>query len=317
MLILITVTNTLISKGGNVYRAFGTGDPKNFCLKLVNNKGLKCGLGDHIQSLPVIAELLKLGYTITVYANPFYKDLYERMGIEFHSHEELCFGWNEIYGDKYGAIYSLLEWSIDDDAATGGNSVTDRVSLFASWFGIKRPTSFDFRPYFQAVENKRMKDAEYIVFAPESGSTLRTLKNGNEIYSQLRKSHSFIYHLGQQSGRTVVQTLDELVEIIFNAKGVLSTDSGVLHLALSLGVSTYGVFGMSDENIICEPYDYYVSGKKKFEHFYPELKACECPCSSRIEKGRTPDKCQVNADCLSTIKPLSLVENFNHFIRSN
>jgi ADP-heptose:LPS heptosyltransferase len=314
-----------ISNGERVIRKTGTGPANKLCLLLTRNDGRGVGLGDHVQSLPVIYELIKNGKEITVYASEFFRPLYEKAGCEFHPHNELMLTKDLL--PNFGEVYSMIEWGIDDDIASHGTSRIDRTSLFASFFGIDRPLQFDFITALGAHRDDKLRDLNTVIYAPESSSSARTLNRQEQIYYKLKAQYSDTLWLGgiQCKEKIHIPDIGTLIDLIYNAKAIFTVDNGIVHIAYALGVPTMGVFGPTDENVICEPYNFYVPDAIHLRTYYRALpkasNECNAPCSFQRERGYfKAGKCKEFADCMMEIDTDYLLDSFHNFystLRSN
>lgn len=278
--------------------------------------GQGVGLGDHIQSLPVVCELVKNGWDLSVYVGDFVKSLYKNVGCKTYGHRSVLPGIKSENINNFGSIYSLIEWGIAEDLRTKGNSTIDRTSLFASLFDIERPASFDFKKALNFTEDRKL---EYVIFAPQSSDSMRTLPNGDEIYKELQKKFDIVYYFGL--GRTLLYSFDAMVDFIGNASAVITTDNGIMNIAMALSVPTYALFGVTDETIVCEPYEFYnPTAKRLYDVRKPKDNFCQSPCSRIAERGRGLNgRCLTSAECLSEINAEQLAKQVKQFynLRSN
>jgi hypothetical protein len=89
----------------------------------------------------------------------------------------------------------------------------------------------------------------------------------------------------------------------------------------------FGVFGGTGEDVLCEPYDFYLPEKtdmRKYFRAIPPHGECQLPCWWQAERGfRVAGKCKESADCMTVIDKNDMLmqfKNFNNFhltIRSN
>lgn len=233
------------------------GDRKKICLLLKH-----CGLGDHIQSLPVIALLVSRGYDVTIYTDEFMFPVYEKLPIEIIDIREHYVGFMRTNAEVYGNIYSLEEWGVDLDRGFGFfENEINRVSLFASYFGLNRPSEFD----WSIMLGVEKKESDYVVYAPQSAEKSRTLWRERGTYLELKKRFKNVVWLGtpESQERKLSPNFKDLANLIYNAKAVLCPDSGIMNLAMSLGVPTMALFGSTNENVVCEPYQFYLPNAKR------------------------------------------------------
>jgi ADP-heptose:LPS heptosyltransferase len=247
-----------LTKSLQTFDTYGcTGDKKKICLILKH-----CGLGDHIQSLPAIYQLVARGYDITIYTDEFMFPIYEKLPIELIDIREHYAGFSKLNADKFGNIYSLEEWGIDLDRGYGFfDNEIDRVTLFSFYFGLNRPRSFEWECLFDL----KKEESDYIIYAPQSAEKARTLFNEFATYFELKKKFKNVIWLGhpETKDRKVMPDFNSLANLIYNAKAVLCPDSGIMNLAMSLGVPTMALFGSTNEDVVCEPYQFYLPNAKR------------------------------------------------------
>lgn len=272
------------------------------------------GLGDHIASLPVITELRKR-WELVVYSHSLAGPLYERLGIEWHDESEIHFDWKGIHKPEYGKCFSMRNWSQEEQVMTHGNPVTRFVDLFASHFGMKAPSHFNYKAFLAPQSDKH---SGRVCFFPRASVAAymawnhRSIPNEIEIRDELSK-HYTVDMLGTPNG-AYCGSIQEIIDTVWQSEGALTCDTGLAHIAFALGVPTMAVFGMSEPETIYGQYEDYTGGKK----LYKMLKGCDGPCYGCSEKGITIDgKCLDRADCMADINAEDLVYEFNHFIRSN
>lgn len=302
-----------ISLGEKVYSRNGNGS--GICIILTKQDGRGCGLGDHIQSLPVIYELVKT-QKVTIYANEFYRKLYERAGCEFFNQTKIYYGCTEDLAENFAVVYSMIEWSIDEDSYTGGNAKTDRTSLFASYFGLERPKEFD---YVKALNAKKRKESKTI-YAPESSSSFRQFPRSEQLYHKLKEEYPNLVWLGSKSSKQLYEKdFQALVNMVYSADAVFSVDNGIMHLASALGTPVFAVFGGTDEKVVCEPYEVYKpDGKRLYFRANPSTNECQAPCSHHSNRGFWVNgKCKEFSDCMVEIKHDFILSEFRTFQQTN
>lgn len=303
---LAVIDNRTQSKGGKIWTTEGNGT--GICLVLGDMSTSGVGLGDHFASLPCIAQLKP-----TIYASPFYKELYERTGCEFHSLEEIGFGFIESIKSKYAKIYEMKEWSLDHLLETRAKVTKDFNEAFASVFGIEAPREFDYAKALDAYEDKTLQEMDYCILAPFSVSANRSLVRVKELHWHLKKLGLEHIVLGSPEDRPY--PLDELVSLIYNAKCVLACDSGIMHIALALGVPTVSVFGGTEPNHIIGCYEYLTGGRSLVYQKKPH-RDCEAPCSFLPEYGwGRKFQCMTYAECLLEYEPEDITEQVYKFIQ--
>lgn len=294
----------------------------SLCLRMCRIGQNGSGLGDHIASLPVIYDLVERGYKLTIFTNPFYHSLYEKLGIDLHDESELYRGWEEENVQNYGCIYDLFQWSLDNEVATGGYPDVDRTTLFASFFdnvlpNIERPAAFDYR---KALEVE-VSPQGYIVYAPhaiEEQGMYRTFPYDLNLHMLLLRKHEVRWLSNRLNNYTErFETLRELVEVVAGAMGVLAVDNGIMHLAMALGVPCFALFGYTNEHTITEPYQHYTpNGMRTVMRTVPRDSECERPCNGHFAKGFHSDgkKCMESADCMAEFDPHQIASAFDAFM---
>lgn len=293
-------------------RLFGTEgcSGEGLCLLLK-----ECGIGDHLQSLPIIIELAKKT-KVTIYCNPFVFPLYKNVNVELFSERDILPGFTKKNLDKYENIYSLMQWGLD--AEIQSFNCPDRTTFFGSLFGIERPKEFSWVEYFGLPERNVQ---EYIVYAPQAsgvlGNKMRAYPYQLNTYLSLRESVETKWiGFPQHKYRRAVDTFDELVDLIYNAEGVLSVDTGIMHLAMSLGVPTFALFGSTNEYEVCEPYLYYLPEARR-SILRTAGESCR-PCNGSPERGYGVNgKCVFGAQCMKEFNGDEVANHFLSFIGVN
>jgi hypothetical protein len=318
------VNTVAISLGKHAFRTMGSGNPMSLCLVMCRIGQNGAGLGDHITSLPVIYDLVDRGYKLTIYTNPFYHPLYEELGVDLHDESEMYRGWTDDNAHKYGCIYSLFEWSLDNEIATGGYPNVDRITLFASFFDniipdYKRPEKFD----YSFALDVRPEPKEYVVFAPhavEKEGMYRSFPYDLNIDLLLSSKHTVRWLSNRHNNLTEkFETLRELIDVVASAKAVLAVDNGIMHLAMALGVPCFALFGYTNEHTITEPYTQYTpNGLRAVMRTKPsddDAHKCIRPCNGHFAKGfHQNNKCMDSADCMAEFDPHQVAAAFDAFM---
>ncbi|MBS1903466.1 MAG: hypothetical protein JSS75_07180 [Bacteroidetes bacterium] len=305
------MTPNYTSPGRQVSRFDGSGDPNRLLLLMARHDNLWVGLGDHIASLPVIYELRRLGYELTVYATPFVQELYERAGCEFIPAENIRPGLTEDSLTTFGSVYWLCEWSLDEKIAADGAGLTNFTDLFASFFGITAPPSFDYPTALGFAVDESI-DERAVIYAPTASSPERDLASAGYIHRRLNREYGVVW-LG--AGQTMFGSLPELISTVGNARGVFCVDTGIVHVAMALNVPTFAVFGPSDPFTILGQYDRYSSGPRMVVLSAPNDKGCTAPCSKRYSRGwNQGGRCDDYSRCMIDAKPDELLTSFSIFL---
>lgn len=318
------VTTVAISLGKHAFRTMGSGNPQSLCLRMCGIMRNGSGLGDHLCSLPVIYDLIDRGFKLTIYCDRFFYPLYEELGIDLHDPSEMYRGFEDDNAHKFGCIYSLFEWSLDNEVATGGYPDIDRTTLFASFFDnvapdIKRPAEFDYR---WALDTQ-VKPADYVVYAPhahEKEGMYRTFPYDLNLDLLLRTKHNVRWLSNRDNNHTEkFGTLRELIECVAGARAVLAVDNGIMHLAMALGVPCFALFGYTNEHTITEPYTQYTPlGMRSVLRTRPsddDAHRCIRPCNGHRAKGfRQNNKCMDSADCMAEFDPHQVAHAFDAFM---
>jgi hypothetical protein len=312
-----------LSDGQHAFAMRGTGPAMHICLRMCrltsNGEGQNgAGLGDHIASLPVIYELSRRGYKITIYTSRSWFPLYEGLGIVCREAGDIYMGWADEHLSEFETIYSLFEWSLDNEAATHGNPNTDRTSLFASFFGIERPAEFNYRYALSAFPTPQ----DYIVYAPhaiEPEGMYRGYPYALQLGLLLADAHKTKWLAGYESNYTVkCNSLQEIVDLVRGAKACLTVDNGIMHLAMALGVPCFALFGKTDEHTITEPYRFYnPHALRAVLRRRPVDASCVRPCNGFPEKGfRQNNKCMTGAECMEEFSSQEILDSFAAFMES-
>jgi ADP-heptose:LPS heptosyltransferase len=239
----------------------GTGYEKSICLLLFVH-----GIGDAIMSLPIISQKITDGYDITIRCSKFYAELYTRLGcnVEVVTEQEIHagnVGWCSRNAHKYGVIYSLNEWSVDMMKEHHALPQT-YMEYFASLLGTTIPV-YD----WISVLRPNKKQGGYCLFSPQASTVSRSYWRANKLFKLLRKRTKVVVpalpsyevdngtvwgvrrSLLKWTNRAIdkhkvkYRTLQELIDAVYNADIVVTTDTAALHIASVLGKRTIALFG--------------------------------------------------------------------------
>lgn len=301
----------------------GTGDPKRIALLLWRN-----GIGDDIHALPGVWSKLQEGYRITVYVTAFRVPLWQSLGwpIEVQEEPKEKIGFLDNLRRDYGAIYSLSEWCLSHDAETEGRPAKGRIEQFCDAIGTSVPQGFDLgkalaplidstqavvgdrieRPPLRLMTPTPRSGQPHIVVALTASSPRRSYGLRFELLRWLRASYcNRITYLGREDeGGVMVKDIGTLVAAVASADIVVSVDTGVLAIALALGIPTVALLGGTRTATVVDTFKPYVQGRCVVVRTEREYSKCDGACSHHPAQG-FDDRCSQErpTECMIDITP--------------
>lgn len=147
---------------------------------------------------------------------------------------------------------------------------------------------------------KRDLSGGQVILAFTSTSKHRTIHDFPELIRKFKAEFDCVA-LGRLKGEKEVSTLAEMVGLVKQAKFVVTVDTGILALALALGVPTLALFGPTDERIIVDQFHRYGEVKCKVLRSQ-RTDSCDRPCNLAYDKGFMRNgKCKDKADCMEEL----------------
>lgn len=288
----------------------GSGNPKRICILFSCN-----GIGDDVTLLPALWQKKQEGYDITIHTRMFSAPIFERMGIEVVDgiDEVGALGTIDILQTQFGAIYDMYKFLLVHDQEDGGTITKSRFQQCADILETTLPDKFDFKTYL--LPNADAPKREKIVFAPRSYAKQRSypfIEEGFQALDSVWETQCI--GLFQQPNLS----FEELIQTIYDAKCVISVDTGILHLALALETPTVAIMGGTDEYGIVYPYGKYVSTVNvAVLRSHTTDKTCQRPCSYHSSRGYGINgKCSSGyTDCMNEILPEQILETVFNLIK--
>ncbi|MBL7987662.1 MAG: hypothetical protein JNJ94_06350 [Chlorobi bacterium] len=280
-------------------RTNGHGEPNRIALLLSGHDNGN-GMGDDIHALPAIAQRAQLGCSIDVFTRKFRLPLFNHpawsnIGVRAFAGEELGVGSTPMLQGRYGAIYSLTQWCLIHDAATGGNVVVDRFDQFASLIDTFAPQRFSFPSYIAAPDMTANTSSGVVVALTASGfkRSIPTREGRNLIRGIIREElpKERMLNLGlPQHGGELLPTWGAIVNAVASARVVVSVDTGVLALALALNRPTIAIFGPTTPRIVVQQFARYTDGfsptvLQPNRHKVSDRSGCQFPCNFQSARG--------------------------------
>lgn len=234
----------------------GTGDPKKICL-LLNLEGL----GSDIHAMPAIAQKIKEGFDVHVYARTFSEVCYRSLGCStfyfgdiVQPHELvkiLLERGHEFNSSHYGAIYNLSNWSQEHEFWHGLNTGVSRFQQFADLIETTLPNEFSWAESLLLSEETPRQDKIYVV--PNSSSELRRYKDGQQLAELL----------GGETLNSEYESFSKLCSDIYHAKAVVAVDSGILALSCALGTPSFGLMTEASDGSTMTQYGKYLPNAQR------------------------------------------------------
>ncbi len=284
---------------------YGTGDPKEICLLM-----RKHGLGDDLHAMPAVEGLVKAGYRVTVYAKTFTRKCWESVGAEFFEIPRGHIGWMEANQHRFSQIHALNEWSVWESNIEG-TGLHPISQIFAELIGAKMPDQFS---WIEKLEAKRHETSPYIIFSSESSSSWRSIpyRRAREIFNELRKIQPVRWlQVGGHNPLTeVVPIFEDLIDLVYNARLVVSTDNGILNLASALGTSHIGIYGLTSPQSLNDSLKRYQTSESRYIAGNNGNR-CQAPCWGSAENGFINEICCGEyrvPKCLQQIKVNEVIE---------
>ncbi len=196
------------------YKTIGLGNPKKIAIAMNGH-----GIGDDISAMPAIAQKISEGFDITVFCKPFSRKCWTSLGCKVYPsvnpknelEENVKFGafiGNNFEGkrevftlkNEFGVVYETPQWSIWEKE-NGGVFFEDRIKAFADIIETTLPENFS----WVNVLNPQKWNRDFVLFAPDSATTTRTLLSQNRIFRKLKKKFEVVvfgqpalYHRGKK-----------------------------------------------------------------------------------------------------------------------
>lgn len=270
----------------------GDGDEKKILILHSTENEMFNGLGDAIHALPAIDAKIKEGYEVTVNDNKFRAPIFKSVGakVKFDNFED-----DRKYAESkkadYGMIYCCRHWCLEHEWETEGIPTRTRFQAFAD---IINTTLGDFE--FPFYKQKEPPKREEIILCTQGSSLTRNYPHTEELLTKLQTLGN-VTLMG--NGGLKTSTFKELASRIYNAKLVVTIDTGILALALALKTPTVALFGGTDEKTIAYQY-----GAKNLTVIRSQREDSSCmrPCSFEESRGYGNGKCNDRTgDCMAEI----------------
>jgi ADP-heptose:LPS heptosyltransferase len=269
-----------------------------------------CGAGDMISSLPAIASLSKTD-NVTVMARKYYSGMFRDVAFLQAA------GQDEMLKPRFDKSYWLAEWSSREEIRLG-YMPKSRMEQFAEMIKTELPEHFD---YVEYLAPRKIESEPYLVFCGSAVEKFRSLPEAKEreLYERLSARMETVWLPRVNIYRDKIQpfnsehhfvagNLKELTNLIYNAKAVVSVDSGPLNLACALGVPAVGIFGVTGPETM-EQYARY--SDLKFIGVQGEPVKCKLPCYRNYDNGFQQCESRGSARCMDGMSIPKILEAVN------
>lgn len=214
------------------------------------------GIGDDIMILPALHSLLKTS-KVTVFTKEFSHPLYEKLGCEVYpllDGDDSSYIMGDCYigkesfnlNETFKDIYYLDSWSCWSYNKEG--KPTELLNEIHRL--LRAPKSdFSYTNFYRSLGIKQ--ENNYILYAPESHSQWRQSYKRIRTFLSLWLKGRVVYVSQRKRFYThKAETIIELLQITASARKVVTCDTGILHIALSMGKDTVAQFGCTDEHFV-------------------------------------------------------------------
>lgn len=245
-----------------------------------------CGIGDHISALPAISML-----DAEIYGNRFTGGMYS---------EGYILAAGQIESKAFCARYeAVIDFGSTASRYYTELGQTDLMDMFAERANVMLPEEFSWIDYWQLSERER---GDYVVFCGTGSDSMRSMPDeftfGIEHVTLTDKPDTPGFY---------AKNFRELAMLIYNAKAVVSIDSGPLHLACVLGTPVVGIYGPTGESI-GRQYERYLDVNQIAVH--GKTNHCTMPCYRNDKNGFSRCSSLRHGHCMSTVTPLQIEEAY-------
>lgn len=183
------------SRNIDSYKTIGFGDSKKIAIVMTSH-----GIGDDIAAMPGIKAKREEGYEITVFCKPFTRKVWQSLGCKTYPSIEgieddplvyrLAFIGENFQGERevidlkkeFGVIYDLNQWSVWEMDKIDA-MYRNRIKLFAELIETTVPEF----SWIDTLKPQRRVDNDYVLYAPDSASKNRGIRNQKRLYKGLKK----------------------------------------------------------------------------------------------------------------------------------
>lgn len=250
-------------------------------------------MGDHVSALPALSML-----NAEIYGKRFPSGMHRRNYVLAAGQIE-----SKAFLARYERTVDLGLVGARDEQPLGYEPKS-RMEQFAEVLGVSLPEEFSWIDYWALGERSR---GAYTVFCGDSTDALRSLPVSNYDASHCIRLAEVSAGGEQKSVGFFARDFRQLAALIYNAKAVISVDSGPLHLACALGTPVVALYGPTGETIGTQ-YERYlevnqivVRGKKN---------KCTMPCYRNEKNGFSRCSSLRYGYCMSTITPKQIQEAY-------
>lgn len=279
----------------------GYGPKRSVCIWLADN-----GLGDHIHSMPAVYQKVRHGYDVTVMVNEWYRGCFEPLGatVEHVDQDEVRMGWTDRNRHRFDFMYSVKQWCFGTTPLEG--PLLTRFEQFAQSIDGSLPETFSWIQHLTPVDlyKNAPESLRPIVLAPYAESLHRSYMWAHTLKQRMAEHlDAPIVQLGPVKWRDYVPTFQDLVNVIYSSRLVVTVDTGALALALAMKKPVVAVFGPTDERTYALQFSkYHPILLRRLRAESGHAFACHCKLDPAHQ-----DRCTLYARCMTDILPIEIV----------
>ena len=299
----------------------GNGPANRICtVTQAANEQQQNGLGDDFHAMPAVFQKVRDGFDVVVVGRGFTRECWEAVGATFVDKSLVGLGYVDDHLNDFGTIYSARQWCVRHDEDTNGEPVLTRFEQFARFIETDLPAEFSWRDAFN-VQPVGAYENQPIALSLESLGSIRSYPKAQSLIELAREQFGDrIINISRVGGGTQFNDLRHMIEVLLKCRLVVSVDTGILAVALALGIPTLALMGPTSESVIVDQYERYLPHATRnvlrstiATNATIATHGCMRPCNMQAARGWCVErngrvKCGDFADCLNEIEPSSIVE---------
>lgn len=267
------------------------------------------GIGDYVILIPAIKAKILKGYKIDLCIPQKFHALFSHLDVKLYDHDA------EMKKEDYREVYHFADIFTLYEEETGGQPDLDRFEISHKYLKVSdylqdSYSAADFG--FATPGRSEIREIPFVGVALRTTSPLRNWPFFREIVSEGYRFHAF--DAVRSSPGMVSENCRSIVELINRVADmdlIVSGDTGILHLALALGVPTISIFGPTDPKFVISRYD-----TDKIS-FYGEWANCSAPCYNQKSRGFQASVCkpQIIPVCMKSVQPETVKRAIDAFFQ--